>query len=75
MGSNSKKRQTMAKHAREQAVKQRRALKLEKKQAAATARTTAAAETVAPAPPPPTLTEAPEASHQDGKQLRRAPGY
>jgi hypothetical protein len=38
MGSNAKRQQTMAKWAREQKVKERRALKQEKKQAAAAAR-------------------------------------
>jgi hypothetical protein len=33
LGSNNKKRQTMAKHTRERAVKERRALKAEKKEA------------------------------------------
>jgi cytochrome c553 len=33
LGSNNKKRQTMAKHTRERAVKERRALKQEKKEA------------------------------------------
>jgi hypothetical protein len=38
MGSSSKRQQTMAKRAREQAVKLRRTLKQEKKQAATAAR-------------------------------------
>jgi hypothetical protein len=47
MGSTSKKRQTMAKFAREKAVKERRALKLEKRHAAA--REARAAKTAVPA--------------------------
>lgn len=42
MSSNSKRQTTMAKRAREQVVRERRALKLEKRQAAALARRAAA---------------------------------
>ena len=45
MSSSSKRQQTMAKRTRELAVKERRALKLEKKQAAAAARRAEAAGT------------------------------
>lgn len=44
MSSGAKRQQTMAKRAREQRVKERRALKLEKKHAAAQARSEKAAE-------------------------------
>ena len=48
---SSKRQQTMAKLQRERLVKERRALKLEKKQAAAAAKAEAAAAAASPAPP------------------------
>ena len=50
MSSGSKRQQTMAKRNRELAVKERRALKLEKKHAAAAARNAKAPDDMPPAP-------------------------
>jgi hypothetical protein len=50
MSSRSKRQQTLAKKNREQKVRERRELKLEKKHAAAAARSAKAAESLLPAP-------------------------
>jgi len=50
MSSSSKRQQTMAKRAREQRVKEKRALKLEKKHAAAAARNAPPADGTLPVP-------------------------
>jgi hypothetical protein len=51
MGSSSKRQQTFAKKNREQKVREKRALKLEKKHAAAAARQAKAAESLLPTTP------------------------
>jgi hypothetical protein len=68
MSSSSKRQQTMAKRAREQRVKERRALKLEKKHAAAVARHEKAAEAALAAFPkrPPGFPQTPPEDHAPG---------
>ena len=62
MASNSKKRQTMAKLQRERAVKEKRALKLEKKEARKQAALDARNGTPAEVAAPPEQLEGPDSS-------------